>query len=170
MVTIEQVRLLETKVSRAVDYVKKLTDENNLINGKLDSYRKRIDELEVLIQRFKDDQSHIEEGIISALNRLNQFESDMDKSVAAAKQEASREDAVAQNTSTVTLTPQVDPEAVDEAIDEDEDGDTDEEALWAKADEPDTEMSVEESLDDAQLLDLSDAAGKPGDGKDLDIY
>jgi len=74
MVSLEQVKLLESKVSRTIDYVKKVTEENAGLKEKLDSYQKRIDELEVLIQRFKEDQSRIEDGILSALDRLNQFE------------------------------------------------------------------------------------------------
>ena len=74
MVSLEQVKLLESKVSRTIDYVKKVTEENTGLKEKLDSYQKRIDSLEVLIQRFKEDQSLIEDGILSALDRLNQFE------------------------------------------------------------------------------------------------
>jgi chromosome segregation ATPase len=78
MVTIEQVRLLETKVAKAVEYVQKITEENKLLSGKLNDYQKRIEELEALIERFKEDQAHIEEGILSALDRLNQFEAAVD--------------------------------------------------------------------------------------------
>ena len=74
MVSLEQVKLLESKVSRTIDYVKKVNEEKKQLKEKLDSYQKRIDELEVLIQRFKEDQSRIEDGILSALDRLNQFE------------------------------------------------------------------------------------------------
>ncbi|MDR2618987.1 MAG: cell division protein ZapB [Treponema sp.] len=74
MITLEQVKLLETKISKTIDYVKKVTQENSLLKGKLDSYQERIDELEVLVQRFKEEQSRIEDGILSALDRLNQFE------------------------------------------------------------------------------------------------
>ena len=74
MVSLEQVKLLESKVTRAIDYLKKVTDENTQLKEKLDSYQKRIDDLEILIQRFKEDQSRIEDGILSALDRLNQFE------------------------------------------------------------------------------------------------
>ena len=74
MVSLEQVRLLESKVTKTIDYVRKMTEENSVLKGKLDSYQKRIDDLEVLIQGFKDDQSRIEDGILSALERLNQFE------------------------------------------------------------------------------------------------
>jgi FtsZ-binding cell division protein ZapB len=74
MVTLEQVKLLESKVGKAIDYVTRVTEENNLLKGKLESSRKRIDELEGLVNRFKDDQNRIEEGIVAALDRLNQFE------------------------------------------------------------------------------------------------
>jgi FtsZ-binding cell division protein ZapB len=81
MVTVEQVRQLESKVVKAIDYINKLTDENTSLKNKLDSYQTRIDELEVLIQRFKEEQGRIEDGILSALDRLNQFEDDVHKTI-----------------------------------------------------------------------------------------
>jgi FtsZ-binding cell division protein ZapB len=74
MITLEQVRLLETKITRAVDYVKKITGENSHLKEKLDSCQKRVDEMEALVQSFKDDQNRLEDGILAALDRLNQFE------------------------------------------------------------------------------------------------
>jgi len=74
MVSLEQIKLLESKVSRTIEYVKKVTEEKNSLKGKLDSCQKRIDELEALVQQFKQEQSRIEDGILSALDRLNQFE------------------------------------------------------------------------------------------------
>jgi chromosome segregation ATPase len=82
MVTLEQVKLLESKVAKAIDFVERVTGENSLLQGKLDSYQKRIDELEVLIQQFREDQGRIEDGILSALDRLNQFEDAIEKSIA----------------------------------------------------------------------------------------
>ncbi|MCL2233712.1 MAG: cell division protein ZapB [Treponema sp.] len=83
MVSLEQVKLLESKVTRAIDYVKTVTEENSSLKGKLDSYQKRIEELEILIQQFKEDQGRIEDGILSALDRLNQFEDALEKTLAA---------------------------------------------------------------------------------------
>jgi len=88
MITLEQVRLLETKITKAIDYLKHITAENAHMRGdvvrlndekaqlgeKLDSYERRIGELEVMIQEFKEEHGRIEEGILSALGRLNQFE------------------------------------------------------------------------------------------------
>jgi FtsZ-binding cell division protein ZapB len=74
MVTLEQVKLLETRVTQAIEYVKRVTEENTFLKGKMDSCQKRVDELEALIQQFKEEQSQIESGILSALDRLNHFE------------------------------------------------------------------------------------------------
>jgi predicted nuclease with TOPRIM domain len=85
MVTLEQIKLLETKIARAIDIVVRVTGENARLKSKLENYQKRIGELEVLIQRFKEDQSRIEDGILSALNRLNEFETALESSFAPAK-------------------------------------------------------------------------------------
>jgi len=83
MVSLEQVKLLEAKVTRAIDYLKKVTEEKIQLKEKLDSYQKRIDELEILVQRFKEDQGRIEDGILSALDRLNQFEDALENTLSA---------------------------------------------------------------------------------------
>jgi predicted nuclease with TOPRIM domain len=74
MVSLEQVKLLESKVTNVIEHVKKVTTDNSKLREKLDSYQKRIEELEVLVHQFKENQGQIEDGILSALDRLNQFE------------------------------------------------------------------------------------------------
>jgi len=88
MINLEQVKLLETKVAKAVDYVEHLAKENTAMHRqetelqtRLESYQKRIDELEVLVMGFKEDQNKIEEGILAALDKLSQFEKAMEKSL-----------------------------------------------------------------------------------------
>ncbi|MDR3192572.1 MAG: cell division protein ZapB [Treponema sp.] len=81
MITLEQVKLLESKAVRAIEYVERVSRENAQLQGKLDSYQKRIDELEVVIRQFKEDQSRIEEGVLAALDRLNQFEDAIERSL-----------------------------------------------------------------------------------------
>jgi chromosome segregation ATPase len=92
MINLEQVKLLEAKVAKAIDFVERLARENAVLRrqeselqARLGSYQKRIDELEVLVVGFKDDQGRIEEGILSALDRLSQFEKAMEKSLKDAK-------------------------------------------------------------------------------------
>ncbi|MCL1930571.1 MAG: cell division protein ZapB [Treponema sp.] len=88
MINLEQVKLLETKVAKAIEYVERLTKENAALHRqetelqtRLESYQKRIDELEILVIDFKEDQGRIEESILSALDRLSQFEKAMEKTL-----------------------------------------------------------------------------------------
>jgi len=88
MVNLEQVKLLESRVARAIEYVKRLSAENAALvsekeglQAKLEANQKRIDELEVLVMHFKEDQGRIEDGIIAALDRLSQFEEAFENSL-----------------------------------------------------------------------------------------
>jgi FtsZ-binding cell division protein ZapB len=79
MVTLEQIRQLETKIGKAIDYVNRVSGENARLQGELDGSQKRIAELEETVQRFREEQSRIEEGILAALDRLDQFEDAVNK-------------------------------------------------------------------------------------------
>ena len=88
MINLEQVKLLETKVAKAIDCIERLAGENaslrqseTELRTKLESYQKRNDELEVLVLRFKEDQGKIEDAILAALDRFNQFEEAVEKSL-----------------------------------------------------------------------------------------
>ena len=88
MLNLDQVKLLETKVAKAVEYVERVAGENAALHQKeeelqatLESYQKRIDELEILIAQFKEEQGQIEDGILSALDKLNWFEEAMENSL-----------------------------------------------------------------------------------------
>ncbi|MDR0474391.1 MAG: cell division protein ZapB [Treponema sp.] len=83
MINLEHIRLLETRITKTIEYVKKVNEENAVLKGRLNSYNTRIEELEVLIQQFKDDQGLIEDGILSALDRLNQFEDAVESVISA---------------------------------------------------------------------------------------
>ena len=82
MVTLEQIRNLEAKVQRAVAYIADLKDENTVLQKNLEKYRKRIDELEVLITEYKEDQNAIETGIKNALFHLDKLEDSIAKTPA----------------------------------------------------------------------------------------
>ena len=88
MISLDQVKLLEAKVARAIEYVERVNSENIALVqreaellAKLESSQKRTEELEALVLRFKEDQSRIEDGILAALDRLNQFEEAIEKSL-----------------------------------------------------------------------------------------
>ncbi|MDR1858618.1 MAG: cell division protein ZapB [Treponema sp.] len=88
MINLEQVKLLEAKVAKAIDYIDQLSKENADLQRKeaelqagLETYQRRIDELEGLAMRFREDQARIEDSILAALNRLNQFEETVEKSL-----------------------------------------------------------------------------------------
>jgi len=110
MISLEQVQLLESRVAKALEYVQKVNEENAALisqreelQEKLDANQKRIDELEVLVMRFKKDQGRIEDGIVAALDRLSQFEEAFESSLKekvvkkpAAKQRVKSEEPAAQ--------------------------------------------------------------------------
>ncbi|EFW37889.1 cell division protein ZapB [Treponema phagedenis] len=77
MLNLDQIKQLEEKVTKAVFLINSLKEENNKLKLEIHEREKRITELENLVLSFKDDQSKIEEGIISALNHLSAFEDSM---------------------------------------------------------------------------------------------
>jgi predicted nuclease with TOPRIM domain len=74
MITLEQIRLLETKVQQAVDRIGRLMNENAALRRALESNEARVQELERIVSQFKDDQGKIEQGIINALAQLDSIE------------------------------------------------------------------------------------------------
>jgi chromosome segregation ATPase len=74
MIRVEQIRLLESKVQKAVSLLSSLQEENTLLKTRLGEYEKRVDDLEYLLEEFKEEQQEIEQGIISALNKLETLE------------------------------------------------------------------------------------------------
>ncbi|MDR2313951.1 MAG: cell division protein ZapB [Spirochaetaceae bacterium] len=76
MVTLEQIKLLESKIARAIDFLGRVTEENTRL-------KKRNDELEQTIARLKEEKNKVEAGIISALGRLNQFEDAIERSLSS---------------------------------------------------------------------------------------
>lgn len=74
MVTLEQIRQLDARVRRAIEVIGKLRDENYTLKNRLAEYQDRIEELEVLIANFKEDQSEIEQGIVHVISELEHLE------------------------------------------------------------------------------------------------
>jgi hypothetical protein len=74
MITLEQIRLLESKITRAIDLIRVLKDENGTLRKGLESAQKRMKELETLVDGFKTDQHEIESVIVRSLHTLDQLE------------------------------------------------------------------------------------------------
>lgn len=83
MITLEHIRKLDQKVSAAITTISALRGENEALKEKLGDYEKRIQELEKLVDEFKEDQSEIEQGILNALSQLDKLEDDMSPAPAA---------------------------------------------------------------------------------------
>jgi predicted nuclease with TOPRIM domain len=154
MINLEQVKLLETKVAKAIDYVERVNGENAILlqreaelQARLESYQKRIEELEVLIVRFKEDQGRIEDGILAALDRLNQFEIAIEKSLT-------------EKHDTVKKTPAREKEpAADPAVSGG--------GIFFEIPEADSEDDIEDPLAEGEL---EEDAEKPAENGELDIF
>ena len=70
MVNLDQIKQLEARVSKAIELMQTLKDENDLL--KLELHDRQ--QLENIVLVFRNDQAKIEEGIINALNHLSAFE------------------------------------------------------------------------------------------------
>jgi len=74
MIGLEQIRLLEGKISRAIDLIRVLKEENATLRKGLDSAQLRMRELETLVEGFKTDQKEIESVIVRTLKNLDELE------------------------------------------------------------------------------------------------
>lgn len=94
MITLDQIKQLDVKVRKAIDKINSLKSENIMLQDKLDTYQLRIEELEILIDTFKEDQGEIEHGIIDALNQLDSLEESESVSEQSSQQETESSDTV----------------------------------------------------------------------------
>ena len=74
MISLEQIRLLESKITRAVELIRVLKEENGTLRKGLESAQKRMRELESLVDGFKTDQKEIESVILRTLHHLDELE------------------------------------------------------------------------------------------------
>ncbi len=74
MITLEQIRLLESKITRALELIRVLKDENTTLRKGLESAQRRMRELETLVEGFKTDQKEIESVIVRTLHNLDELE------------------------------------------------------------------------------------------------
>ena len=84
MITLEQIRLLESKITRAIELIRVLKDENSTLRKGLESAQRRMRELETLVDGFKTDQKEIESVIVRTLHNLDELEESAAAPAAAA--------------------------------------------------------------------------------------
>jgi hypothetical protein len=84
MITLEQIRLLESKITRALDLIRVLKEENSTLRKGLESAQRRMRELETLVEGFKTDQKEIESVIVRTLHNLDELEESAATPAAAA--------------------------------------------------------------------------------------
>ena len=180
MINLEQVRLLETKVAKTIDYIERLTGDNSALQqqetelrAKLGSYQKRIDELEVLITRFKEDQNQIEDTFFATLDRLSKFEDAMEKCLVGGKAKpGSKEPAqAAPKTGSLANAAQAvktsKAAAVKTAAEQTGDAVPVDAKISFEIPEDDVTDPLTDSLDDEFA---ANAGGKPDDDGELDIF
>ena len=86
MISLEQIRLLEQKVTSAVELIRVLKEENATLRRGLDSAQRRMKELETLVEGFKTDQKEIESVIVRTLANLDDLEESSSGAAPAARE------------------------------------------------------------------------------------
>jgi FtsZ-binding cell division protein ZapB len=81
MIRLEQIRQLENGITKALERIQalrmenqKLREENQTLQGGIDSANRRMKELETMVEGFKADQKEIEEIVVRALGTLDELE------------------------------------------------------------------------------------------------
>lgn len=161
MISLEQIQKLEARVHAAVGRIKQLTEENTGLSEKLDSYERRVNELQELVAAFKSDQDAIERGIVAALAHLDELEDTVSEPIPS------------RPTQPVATTYTAPPESAAEIT----------QSVEATGDPPDVDVDVpagndetDDSPEDTSLADPSrddedDSEGdEPDENPELDIF
>ncbi len=77
MITVEQIRRLDSRVQQAVSTISTLKGENVLLKEQLAGYERRIEELEQRLSEFAEGQTEIEKGVLSVLHQLDSLEDEL---------------------------------------------------------------------------------------------
>jgi hypothetical protein len=148
MITLDQIKQLDHKVRKAIDKINTLNSENNMLQEKLGNYQLRIEELEVLIDTFKEDQGEIENGIIEALNQLDILEDNIvvpeaDSKLAQESSETAQESTVDQPNADLEITEETTEKAVEsEDQEETEDSNNEESESADSSENKESELDI----------------------------
>lgn len=156
MVNLDQIKQLEARVSKAIELMQTLKDENDLLKLELHDRQKRIEELENIVLVFKNDQAKIEEGIVNALNHLSAFEDTVYQAANSTAASAVHEAAPEARESSVSAAAETQPETSVPVVTEQPEtiaGET-AETQSAAALEPAVQPVPQESLSQSNQLDI----------------
>ena len=173
MINLDQIKLLETKVISIIEKAAKLgesnfilTQQNEELKTKLEANQNQIDELEMIVARFKEDQGKIEETILATLDKINRFgemiSKNLKKKPAGLK---THEKQVPLQESSVDEIDEIDSTSLDESS-------LDESSL----DEPIIdessidELSIEDASDDLTIEDFITESEESEDNVELEIF
>ncbi len=148
MITLEQVRQLETRVKRAVELIDTLRGENKALKERLEKSERRLRELETLVNGFRDDQDQIEQGIRDILAQLNALEDDINE----------------EQPETSSPVPESSTEAVERVSEDREEGPVPKEVRYGKDHAFSTRYDQEEGQEDGRAEEDEDSPGQ------LDIF
>jgi chromosome segregation ATPase len=160
MIELRHIQELEKRVHAALELIGSLRGENAELKSKLEGYQGRIDELERLVNEFKEDQGAIEEGILRALRKLDSLEDTVTGAgeAAADDEPAARAPAPSEH---VSETPSIPPSAVEQ-----------DEATADVRDEGESPSSDDDSSGDEPEEDAEEenAEGPDTGESELDIF
>ena len=75
MLSLEQIKRLESRVYKAVELLKAMKEDNNILKSELKSANERVEELEQIISDYRNNQLEIEQGIVKAIQQLDDLDS-----------------------------------------------------------------------------------------------
>ena len=120
MISLEQIRLLEAKITKAVELIRSLKKENASLRHTLDSAQARMQDLERMVGDLKTDQKEIEAGIVRALENLDHLEDEVSETQESPGEDAAHKDAEEPSGAQASeATSNLEPEREDPAGDED---------------------------------------------------
>lgn len=74
MISIDQLRVLQKKISLLIQKYRATQGENQLLKKKLNNYEQRVSELESHYATIQEDQGEMESAILSTLQELEKIE------------------------------------------------------------------------------------------------
>ena len=154
MISIEQIRKLESKIQEVVELLNRYKTENHQLKDHLKACEAGRAELEALLNQYKDEQGEIEQGIIKALEQLDSIED----IVGNMKADGRKEEVDSSSETQIDLASAEDPEEEEDKEEIEIDIDANETgSSYAGMDPDDTyDQSATDGNDDANASGMND--------------